>query len=63
MTEPTLKQWKRRALVAEAECEKLRQLRTFDKETEMSAAREMYTYRVALKEAQDAIVWALGETE
>jgi hypothetical protein len=61
MSEPTPKQWKRRALAAEAQLEMLKKLRTFDKDMEMQAQQDLCAARVALKEAQDAIQWALGE--
>lgn len=60
MTEPTIKQWKRRALAAEDELEIVRRMRSFDAEREMRMARENATLRVALREVQDATNWAYG---
>ena len=60
MTEPTLKQWKRRALVAEEELAKIREMRAFDKEQEMKDARENAVLRVALREMQETSNWAYG---
>ena len=60
MTEPTLKQWRRRALAAEEEIEIVRGIRSFDAEREMAMARETATLRVALREVQDAANWAYG---
>lgn len=59
--EPTLKQWKRRALQAEQQVEFLRGVRAIDADTEMRQFREMAALRVALKEAQDVINWALEQ--
>lgn len=60
MTEPTLKQWKRRALAAEEELATIKKLRAFDAAQEMAMARENATLRVALREVQDATNWAYG---
>lgn len=60
MTEPTLKQWKRRALAAEEELATIKKLRAFDAAQEMKMARENATLRVALREVQDATNWAYG---
>lgn len=60
MTEPTLKQWKRRALAAEQELATIRKLRAFDTTREMDMARENAVLRVALREVQDASNWAYG---
>ena len=60
MNEPTLKQWKRRALSAEQELETIRKMRAFDAAQEMKMARENATLRVALREVQDATNWAYG---
>lgn len=60
MTEPTLKQWKRRALVAEAQLSAIECLRKTDTERELRMARENATLRVALREVQDASNWAYG---
>ena len=61
MTEPTLKQWKRRALKAEAENEIIQKIRQTENHSEMQMARELAMCKVALKEAQDAINWALHD--
>jgi hypothetical protein len=61
MTEPTLKQWKRRALKAEAEIEIIRKMRAFDVKREMDMARENAVLRVAQREIQEASNWAYGE--
>ena len=60
MTEPTLKQWKCRALAAEQELATIQKLRAFDAAQEMAMARENATLRVALREVQDASNWAYG---
>ena len=60
MNEPTLKQWKRRALSAEQELETIRKMRAFDAAQEMKMARENATLRVALREVQDATNWSYG---
>lgn len=54
----TLKQWQRRALKAEEELKMVRNLRQFDKDQEMQAARENAALRVALREIQDSSNWA-----
>ena len=58
MTEPTLKQWKRRALVAEEELGIVRGMRSFDADREMAMARENAALRVALREIQEVSNWA-----
>ncbi len=60
MSEPTIKQWKRRALVAEEELTTIKKLRAFDAASEMSMARENAALRVALREIQEAGNWAYG---
>lgn len=60
MNEPTIKQWKRRALAAEEELDIVSGMRSFDAEREMRMARENATLRVALREVQDATNWAYG---
>ena len=60
MTEPTLKQWKRRALAAEEELATIQKMRAFDAGREIEMARENATLRVALREIQDASNWAYG---
>lgn len=61
MTEPTLKQWKRRALQAEQKVEFLKEARSLDKDTELRTYRELAALRVALKEAHEVIAWALEQ--
>ena len=60
MTEPTLKQWKRRAQVAEEELAAIRKMRNLDADREMRNARENAALRVALREIQEASNWAYG---
>lgn len=59
--EPTLKQWKRRALQAEQQVEFLREVRASEADNEMRQFRELAALRVALKEAQEVINWALEQ--
>ena len=59
--EPTLKQWKRRALQAEQQVEFLQGVRAREADTEMRQYRELAAMRVALKEAQEVINWALEQ--
>jgi hypothetical protein len=59
--EPTLKQWKRRALQAEQQVEFLQGVRASEADKEMRQFRELAALRVALKEAHEAIAWALGQ--
>ena len=59
--EPTLKQWKRRALQAEQQVEFLQGVRAAETEKEMRQFRELAALRVALKEAQEIIQWALEQ--
>ena len=60
MTEPTLKQWKRRAQVAEEELATIQKMRQFDAAQELEMARENAALRVALREIQEASNWAYG---
>lgn len=60
MTEPTLKQWKRRALQAEEELATIKKMRAFDAKQEMDMARENATLRVAIREIQETSNWAYG---
>ena len=60
MTEPTLKQWKRRALAAEEELAMIQKLRQFDALQELEMARENAALRVALREIQETSNWAYG---
>lgn len=59
--EPTLKQWKRRALKAEQQVEFLQGVRARETEMEMQTFRELAALRVALKEANEIINWALEQ--
>lgn len=59
--EPTLKQWKRRALQAEQQVEFLQAARASETGREMRQYRELAALRVALKEAQEIIQWALEQ--
>ena len=59
--EPTLKQWKRRALQAEQQVEFLQGLRAREAYDEMRQFRELAALRVALKEANEIINWALEQ--
>jgi len=63
MTKPTAKQWERRALKAEAELESIRKMRQFEHEIEMRHHRELSACKVALKEAKEAIEWALNQEQ
>lgn len=60
MTEPTLKQWKRRALAAQEELATIQKMRQFDALQELEMARENAALRVALREIQEASNWAHG---
>lgn len=63
MTDPkplTLKQWQRRALVAEALLSQLHELRRFEASMEIKLARENGAMRVALREIQETTNWAYG---
>ena len=59
--EPTLKQWKRRALQAEQQVAFLQEVRAMESAREMRQFREVAALRVALKEAQEIINWALEQ--
>lgn len=59
--EPTLKQWKRRALHAEQQVAFLKEVRAMESAREMRQFREVAALRVALKEAQEVINWALEQ--
>ena len=59
--EPTLKQWKRRALQAEQQVAFLKEVRAIESAMEMRQFREVAALRVALKEAQEVINWALEQ--
>lgn len=53
MTEPTAKQWRRRALQAEQQVEFLQGVRASEADKEMRQFRELAALRVALKGAQE----------
>lgn len=57
MTEQTLKQWKRRALVAETELETLRKIRIFEEQHKLQMVREIASTKVVLNECKEAIDW------
>ena len=59
--EPTARQWKRRALQAEQQVEFLQGVRASEAGKEMRQFRELAALRVALKEAQEIINWALEQ--
>ena len=59
--EPTAKQWKRRALLAEEQVEFLQRVRAHETSQELRTGRELAALRVALTEARDAINWALEQ--
>jgi len=59
----TAKQWQRRAEVAEAHLASIQEMRRFDKDREMQVAHENAKLTVALREAGEAIQWALQEIE
>ena len=59
--EPTARQWKRRALQAEQQVEFLQGVRAREAHDEMRQFRELAALRVALKEAQEVINWALEQ--
>ena len=60
-SEPTARQWKRRAMQAEQQVEFLQGVRAMESDKEMRQFRELAALRVALKEAQEAINWALEQ--
>ena len=62
MTQLTLKQWQRRALKAEAELESIRKIRSFEHSWGLTHHRELAAYKVALKEAMEALQGALEQT-
>lgn len=59
--EPTLKQWKRRALQAEMQVDVFQVAQVSYVERQMRLHRELAALRVALKEAQEVINWALEQ--
>jgi len=58
MTEPTAKQWRRRALKAEAELETLRKTREFENGIAVRTHGQIAAMQVAMNEIQDALDWA-----
>ena len=60
MTTPTLKQWQRRALKAEAELEIIRQCREADNAMSIKTWRELALHKVVLNEIQDALEFVGG---
>ena len=58
----TLQQMQRRALKAEAELESIQRIRKFEHGLELTHHRELAVYKVALKEAMEALQWALEQT-
>ena len=60
VSEPTLKQWKCRALAAEEELAAIRTIFETHHENTMATVRENSVLRVALREVQDASNWAYG---
>lgn len=58
----SLKQWQRRALKAEAELESIQRIRQCEHGWELTHHRELAVYKVALKEAMEALQWALEQT-
>ena len=63
VSEPTLKQWKRRALAAEEELAAVRTIFETHHENTMATVRENSVLRVALREVQDASNWAYGSID
>ncbi|PUA95471.1 hypothetical protein C8C99_0271 [Acidovorax sp. 107] len=59
--EPTIKQWKRRALQAEQQVEFLQEVRAMESNNELRKFRELAALRVALTEAREIIDWALQQ--
>ncbi len=59
--EPTLQQWKRRALVAQEELAMIQNMRAMDSKRELDTARENAALRVALREIQEVSNWAYGQ--
>jgi hypothetical protein len=58
MTEPTAKQWKRRALKAESELDSLRKMREFEHGLSVRTHGQIAAMQVAMNEIQDALDWA-----
>ena len=59
--EPTLQQWKRRALAAQEELAMIQNMRAMDSKRELEMARENAALRVALREIQEVSNWAYGQ--
>ena len=55
MTEPTPKEWKRRALKAEASVDLLQRIRASEAAVELQMVHELAATRVALREIEDAL--------
>lgn len=58
----TAKQWQRRALKAESHLESIQKMRRFEHELELMHHHELAMCKTALKEAQEAINWALEQS-
>jgi hypothetical protein len=56
--EPTLKQWKRRALAAEQQVEFLQNVRAMESASGLRQFRELAALRVALAEIAEIAQWA-----
>ena len=56
--EPTLKEWKRRALKAEAQVQFIQDVRSLEAQQELTAARERASQKVALDEIREVLQWA-----
>ena len=61
--EPSQKEWKRRALKAEAELESLRKIRRFENDMELNRHRRMAVMQVALNEIKSAVEFASSGDE
>lgn len=55
MTEPTPKEWKRRALKAEASVDLLQRIRASEAAVELQMVHELAAARLALREIEDAL--------
>ena len=55
MTEPTPKEWKRRALKAEETVKLLQRIRASEAAVELQMVHELAAARVALREIEDAL--------
>jgi hypothetical protein len=54
MSQPTAKQWERRALKAESELEIIRRMRAMDAKRELDMARELATLNAEVRRANGA---------